>query len=194
MNRKTARERLSPPLIHAFRSAHEQRLYRQRQGEHPLRDIAPDPAGTAAPRQSPARQSLRAPISEQALRQEVARDLNTLVNTISLESAVSLDGFEAVARSILNYGIRDLSSRFADQSGDGTLVRDVERAILLYEPRLLPGSVRVSQVVRVDEPSLTVRLEIAADLSCEPVNLPVIFVADIDVDSCDITINRATAA
>ncbi|MFN3481555.1 MAG: type VI secretion system baseplate subunit TssE [Rhabdaerophilum calidifontis] len=184
MIRKTARERLSPPLIYAFRSAHAAGHYRK---ATPSPDFEPGDA----PKPAPARNVLRSPITEQALRDEVARDLNALVNTISLESAVDLGEFNAVRRSILNFGIRDLNSRFADQAGDGHLVRDVAEAIRRYEPRLIASSIRVNHVVRVDEPTLTVRLEIAADLFCEPVNVPVVFIADIDVDNCDVSVSRA---
>ncbi|MGL4324728.1 MAG: type VI secretion system baseplate subunit TssE [Beijerinckiaceae bacterium] len=188
MSRKIGKDRLSPPLIYAFRSAHNEREYRARA----VQSQSPE---AAVPSRTPAaavsRTSLRTPITEYALREEVARDLNALVNTISMESAVDLTDFDAVRRSILNFGIRDLNARFADQAGNGALVRDVEKAIRLYEPRLVGQSIHVNQIIKVDEPTLTVRLEISADLSCEPVNLPVVFIADIDVDSCDIAISRA---
>lgn len=188
MSRTIARDRLSPPLIYAFRSSHAAGDYRRRNDRKAqARDFEPAPEPE---RIAPARNVLRSPITEAALREEVARDLNALVNTVSLESAVDLHAYEAVRQSILNFGIRDLSSRFADQAADGKLVRDVADAIRRYEPRLIAGSIHVSQVVRVDEPTLTVRLEIAADLTCEPVNVPVVFVADIDVDNCEVTVSR----
>ncbi len=194
MSKRVGKDRLSPPLIYAFRSAHAEGVHRKRgagsgpsaEGEAPASERRLAVSRTNLP----VRTSFRTPITEQALRNEVARDLNALVNTINLESAIDLSGLEAVRRSILNFGIRDLNSRFADQAANGALVRDVENAIRLYEPRLVPDSIRVSQIVRVDEPSLTVRLEISADLHCEPVNFPVVFIADIDVDNCDIALTR----
>lgn len=188
MTRMIGKDRLSPPLMHAFRSAHAERLYLDRKIGAQEGTSAP-----AAPRQARAmvRGLARAPITEQALREDVARDLASLVNTISFESAVDLEGFDAVRGSILNYGLRDLHARFADQAGNGALIRDVEDTIRRYEPRLVGNSLRVSQIVRVDEPTLTVRLEIAADLACEPVNVPVVFIADIDVDNGAIAFSRS---
>lgn len=183
--RKTEKNRLSPPLIYAFRSAHAQGDYRKRHSAEAPSQTAPLPKKTVA-----ARTNSRAPISEQTLRDEVARDLNALVNTISMESAVDLTEFSAVRNSILNFGIRDLNARFADQAANGALVRDVTQAIKLYEPRLIPHTIRVNHLVKINEPTLTVRLEIGADLSCEPVNVPVVFIADIDVDNCDIAVSR----
>lgn len=184
MSRTIGKDRLSPPLIYAFRSAHADRLYLNRRADKT--DTSPKAVTPVA-----ARGALRAPITEQALREEVARDLSALVNTINLESAVDLDGFDAVRGSILNFGLRDLHARFADQATNGALVRDVEAAVRRYEPRLIGQSIHVSQIVRVDEPTLTVRLEISADLQCEPINIPVVFIADIDIDNCAISVSRA---
>ncbi|CEJ14871.1 type VI secretion system baseplate subunit TssE [Phreatobacter sp. AB_2022a] len=186
MGPQRSKDRLSPPLMHAFRSAHAERSFAPRIG---------DAAAGDAPRQArPTRLSGRPPITEGALRQEVARDLANLVNTVSLASAIDLDGFDAVRRSVLNFGLREVTAHFADQAADGRLARDVEEAIRHHEPRLLAGTLRIKQVVRVDEPSLNVRLEISADLSCEPVDVPVVFIADIDVDSRKINIARASAS
>lgn len=185
MNRTIGKDRLSPPLMHAFRSAHAERLYRARKtGDETAPPVASTPRA--------ARVAARAPITEQALRDDVARDLASLVNTISLESALDLTGLEAVRQSILNYGLRDLHARFADQAGNGVLIRDVEETIRRHEPRLVGHSVHVNQIVRVDEPTLTVRLEISADLQCEPINVPVVFIADIDVDNCAIAFRRGS--
>lgn len=184
--RNTDKNRLSPPLIYAFRSAHASGEYRTRHAGQPgSQPLAPLPRKTVA-----ARTNSRLPITEKILRDEVARDLNTLVNTISLESAIDLSEFDAVRGSILNFGLRDLNARFADQAANGVLVRDVTEAIRRYEPRLIAHTIHVNQLVRIDEPSLTVQLEISADLSCEPVNVPVVFIADIDVDNCDIAVSR----
>ena len=182
-----SKDRLSPPLMHAFRSAHEARSFAPKIGG----DGAG--AGEARPRAGAVRVSARPPITEGALRREVARDLGNLVNTVNLASAIDLDGFEAVRRSVLNFGLREVTAHFADLAADGRLARDVEEAIRHHEPRLLAGTLRINQVIRVDEPSLSVRLEISADLSCEPVDVPVVFIADIDVDSRKIAISRMPA-
>lgn len=188
MGHSARKDRLSPPLMHAFRSAHAERVFAARTV----------PAAAEEPGEQPGRAarriSLRPPITEAALRQEVARDLADLVNTVNLESAVDLDGFDAVRRSILNFGLREVTSRFADQAADGRLARDVEEAIRNYEPRLVAGSLRINQVVRVDEPSLSVRLEISGDLSCEPVDVPVVFIADVDVDNRKVSVSRAAVS
>ena len=187
MGPSRSKDRLSPPLMHAFRSAHAERSFAPRIGAEAT---AGDEPGARA---RPTRLAGRPPITESALRQEVARDLANLVNTVSLASAIDLDGFEAVHRSVLNFGLREVTAHFADQAADGRLARDVEESIRHHEPRLLAGTLRIKQIVRVDEPSLSVRLEISADLSCEPVDVPVTFIADIDVDSRKINIARTPA-
>lgn len=184
MKKSQNSDRLAPPIMYAFRSAHAEGVHRRRDRSIPATD--------SEQKMVAARNRRRTPITEAALRADVARDLSALVNTISLESAIDLSAFDAVRNSILNYGIRDLNSRFADQIGKGDLARDVAAAIRRYEPRIAADSVFVRNVGHLNESSLTVRLEISAELFCEPVNVPVVFVADIDVDNCEVAVSRAS--
>jgi type VI secretion system protein ImpF len=174
------RSNVAPPLMYAFRSAHQERATR-------------DPKNTATvdgERVVVSRRSSRAPITEPLLRQQVSRDLGALVNTINLASAVNLDGFEAVKVSILNYGLPDVTSRFYDQLSDGQLARDLEEAVRRYEPRLVGKTLRVKPEYRTDEATMSVRFEISADLVCEPVSVPVTFLADVEMASGKIAISR----
>jgi type VI secretion system protein ImpF len=61
---------------------------------------------------------------------------------------------------------------------------------MTYEPRLDPRTIRATRdpSARVDE--LKLRFLVVADLRCEPLNVPVEFVADVDVESGGIQINR----
>ena len=91
-----AKTRLSPPLMHAFRAANAARDAKTKidlRNEHGERLIAGR------------RVSGRTPVSETVLRKEVARDLESLMNTVALESTEDLSGFAHVQRSILNAGI-----------------------------------------------------------------------------------------
>src|SRR5258708_4140900 len=80
--RKT--NRLSAPLMYAFRSAHEA-------GDARMRLDQRDESGEriVASRKSP----IQAAITEPLLRREVSRDLEALMNTIALESTQDLRTF-----------------------------------------------------------------------------------------------------
>jgi len=72
------KERLSPPLMHAFRSAFEARDSRKKLD---LRDESGE--RMIATRRTAARVA----ITEPTLRREVSRDLDALLNTIALDFA-----------------------------------------------------------------------------------------------------------
>ncbi|WFU44331.1 type VI secretion system baseplate subunit TssE [Bradyrhizobium sp. CB82] len=175
------RERLSPPLMLAFRAAHDARDARKKLN---LRDQFGE--RVIAGRRS----SGRFPISETLLRREVAHDLETLLNTIALESTLNLTGRDCVRTSILNYGFPDIAHRSIDEVTDEELSDALRTALTTFEPRLDRKSIRVRRDSSVGPEQLKLRFIVHTDLKCEPLNVPVEFVADVDLDSGDVQINR----
>jgi type VI secretion system protein ImpF len=175
------KDRLSPPLMYAFRAAN---AARDATKKIDLRDEAG--GRVIAGRRSVA----RTPISESVLRREVARDLDSLMNTIALESAEDLTGFDQVRKSILNYGLPDIAHRSIDEHTVGDIQDEIKTALMNYEPRLARDSIRASRDMAVGVEELKVRFVVQAELHCEPVNVPVEFVADIEFDGGGIQIHR----
>jgi type VI secretion system protein ImpF len=175
------KDRLSPPLMHAFRAAH---AARDATKKIDLRDEAGE--RVIAGRRSVA----RTPISELMLRREVARDLDALVNTIALESAEDLNGFDEVRKSILNFGLPDLTHRSIDEHSVDDIRNEIKTALMNYEPRLLRDTIRSARDKTVGVEELKVRFVVQAELHCEPVNVPVEFVADVELDTGTIQIHR----
>jgi type VI secretion system protein ImpF len=173
--------RLSAPFMFAFRSAYEARDTGAKppilndEGEH-----------IVASRKSAA----RAAVTEPILRKEVSRDLETLLNTIALESTLSLRGLENVRKSILNFGLPDLTHRSIDELTVGEIKDEIEAVIRHFEPRLIRETVSVSRDTSVDITALKIRFMVRADLLCRPLNVPVEFTADLDPESGKIVINR----
>ncbi len=182
MSQPTRKNRLSPPFMHAFRSAFDQKDARQKLD---LRDEAGE--RVIAPR----RAAVRATISEQNLRREVGRDLEALVNAIALESTLDLEGHEKVKRSILNYGLPDIIHRTIDEAGVGEIEGEIAAALRAYEPRLVPGTVAVLRAGEDEKDALKVRFLVRADLLCTPVNVPVEFIADVELDSGGVVVKKA---
>jgi type VI secretion system protein ImpF len=176
------RNRLSPPLMHVFRAAHEAKDARARpatRAEDEGRDL-----------RASSRQTQRVAITEFTLRREVARDLESLMNSVAMESTVDLTDFPAVRRSILNYGFPDIAHRTMDELEGAGLDAEIEAVLKLYEPRLVAASLRVRRDRNVDPDSLKIRYIVSSDLSCEPLNVPLEFMADIEVTSGKIMIQR----
>jgi len=178
VNRK---DRLSPPLMYAFRSAHAARDATTKIDQR-------DEAGERVV--SGRRTAGRSPITERSLRREVAQDLDALMNTVALESSEDLTDFACVRKSVLNFGLPDIAHRTIDEVSVDDVKDEIEAALKHFEPRLISNSIQAARDVGVDKTELKVRFVVQADLRCEPVNVPVEFVADVDVDGSAIEINR----
>jgi type VI secretion system protein ImpF len=168
-------------LLHVFRTAHAAGDARRKMD---LRDEAGE-------RVIPGRRATgRAPITEAALRREVGRDLENLLNTVQLSSTLDLSAFEEVQHSVINYGIPDIVHRSFDEFSVSDIKDEVRQALQDFEPRMVPGSIEVARDAVADPAALKVRFSIRADLFCEPVNTSAEFVADVDVGAGKIAIVR----
>lgn len=167
--------------MHAFRAAHERRDAKQHLD---LRDEGGD--RVIAQR----RANSRAPITESALRREVAADLVSLLNTTNFASAEDLSAFRAVESSILNFGFPDLSWRTIDENGVADLVGEIETALANFEPRLARKSIKVKRDDTVDPGELKLRFLVKADLRVDPINAPIEFAAEVEADTGKIRVER----
>lgn len=171
--------RLEMPLLQIFRMAAEKgdaRRPPQRQ------DAAGNPLlGTS-----------RRGTDEQALRQALTIDLTNLLNTTNLASSIDLSAHPAVRRSILNYGVDDLVSLTLGSAALAELTVSLREALLAHEPRLVPGSLAVTRHDSGEGEATEQRISfhIAAELRCRPVDIPVEFVAEIDIGSGKLDIHE----
>jgi type VI secretion system protein ImpF len=176
----TSKTRLSPPLMHVFRAAHEASDAKQ----------AVDLRNAAGERIiSSRRLRARHVITEPVLRREVWRDLEALLNTIALESTIDMSESSYARKSILNFGIPDVTHRSIDEVAVDHVAEEIRAAIVNYEPRLAAASLHVERDLSVDPVELKIRFIVRADLTCDPVHVPVEFIADV-VDSGRILVNR----
>jgi type VI secretion system protein ImpF len=175
------KDRLSAPLMHVFRAAHAARDATKKIN---LRDEAGERiiAGRRA--------ISRAPITESLLRREVAQDLEALMNTVALESSEDLTGLDHVRKSILNFGLPDLVHRTIDESGVEEVKGEIEAAMANFEPRLARDTVHAARDRKVDPVELKIRFVVQAELRCDPVDVAVEFIADLDIDGNVVQINR----
>ena len=175
------KERLSPPLMYAFRTAHEARDAKKKID---LRDESGERVIASR------RTAARIAITEPMLRREVARDLDALMNTIAMESTQDLRAFEYVRKSVLNYGFPDIAHRTIDELTLDDVKHEIASVLTSHEPRLVRNTVQVTRDASVDAADLKVRFIVRADLFCEPLNVPIEFVADVEIDTGKIKINR----
>jgi len=108
-------------------------------------------------------------MSLRRLKESVIRDLEWLLNTGSLDTSHDLDDFPQVQRSVLNYGIQDIAGGSASGKDTTTMERDLKQSIIDFEPRILPGSLRVG--VKIDDTEMsaqTLIFEIQGELWWQP--------------------------
>ena len=173
-------DRLAPPLMYAFRAAH-----RERDAGVPI-DIREGGERVIASRRAIA----RAPIAESELRKLVNFDLLSLMNTTNLDSAEDLSTAPQVRKSVLNYGFPDLASRSIDQRTVSDISREIETTLTAFEPRLARGSIKVRRDDSIAAEELRVRFIVSAELRVQPVNVPIEFAAEVEIDSGKVRIER----
>jgi len=136
------------------------------------------------------RRSVKGAVTELQLRDQLAQDLNSLLNTVNLAAAFDLSRHDHVRTSILNYGIPEISTRTIDENRTSDILTEIETALLTFEPRLIPKTIKVARDQSIDPDSLNVRFLVSGEMACDPVAVAVEFVADIDVNSGKLKIGK----
>ena len=112
-----------------------------------------------------------------------------MLNTVAMESTIDMTETPYARKSIINFGIPDISNRTIDENAVNSIPAEIKAAIINYEPRLAAASLDVERDTNVDAVEPKVRFIVRADLTCDPVHIPVEFIADI-VEAGRIMINR----
>lgn len=115
------------------------------------------------------------------LREHLAQDLANLMTTIHLQAAEQLDGLDWVKKSVLNYGMQDITRLTADDFRSAKLVRDLRAVLLSHEPRLIAESLNITLRSSETDERQRISFDIRAEMSARPVDVPLEFVAEIDM-------------
>lgn len=83
-------------------------------------------------------------VSMRRLRASVMRDLSNLLNAHALYGCATLSAHPLASASVVNYGLRDLTGKALSSLDVADIARDIERAIIRFEPRIVARTVRVS--------------------------------------------------
>lgn len=134
--------------------------------------------------------SSRTPISETELRKAVISDVGDLLNTVSFDSTEDLSEAPEVGKSVLNFGFPDIARLSIEETDVSRLAQELELALRNFEPRLVRGSIKASRDNTVTPDELGVRFLVSATLRMHPVDVPVQFVAEVELDSGKIKLGR----
>lgn len=126
--------------------------------------------------------------SVESMKRALLRDLEWLLNTRRIATPAG-DDFPEVQRSLYHYGLRDVSSLSADSPAvRGTLARDVEELLRLFEPRLT--GVRVSVPEDGEEARRRIRFIIEAILDVDPEPEPIMFDTVLEITSGEFSVEE----
>jgi type VI secretion system protein ImpF len=124
------------------------------------------------------------------LKRSVARDLEWLLNT-RVWTPWNLEALEEAGRSILNYGLPELSGYSWASGDDASAIRTlVETAIRTFEPRLVPRSIRTEILPSEDVSDFRLRIRIEAILQVDPISEPVVFDTGLDLEGGGLRVER----
>ena len=135
-------------------------------------------------------------LTKTQLKQAVLRDLVWLMNTTRLESSEDLSEAPNVQRSVLNFGLPALSGETASTLDPTNLERSVRDAILAFEPRILPASLRVEAIVtdtQLDQHNV-ISVQIEGQLWAQPVPLELLLRTEVDLETGKVEITELSAS
>ena len=123
-------------------------------------------------------------MSKAQLRQAVLRDLGALFNSVQpLASGEAT--YPMLADSVLNYGLPPLSGQLASKLDVSTLEDAIREAIVRFEPRILPSTLRVEarEAESVLDTHNVIEFEIRGHLWSQPVPLEILLRTQLDLEA-----------
>jgi len=123
-------------------------------------------------------------ISATRLRDCVTRDMSWLLNCVNMETNADLGDYPEVSRSVLNFGIPDLTGAALSGINVDILQRQVRDAILAFEPRLTANTLRVTAIgnqARMDRQALMFNIE--SEMWAQPIPLNLYLKTEVDLET-----------
>lgn len=123
-------------------------------------------------------------------RLSVARDLEYIFNNLSRPDDKTLEEFEQVKQSVINFGIKDVSGQWADTDKTQQLVQAIKEAIIRFEPRILKHTLVVQKSNRPENRQKSkVHFEIEGELWAEPISEKLFIKTEFDLETGECTVS-----
>ena len=134
-------------------------------------------------------------LSPRKLRECVIRDLQWLMNTSNLACAEDLTAYPQVTDSVLNYGLPDLAGKHVSDLDVATLELALRRAILRFEPRILPHTVKIRAALDTAQMSHNaIRFYIEGQLWGQPLPQQLYLKTEVDLETGDIQVSETSGS
>jgi type VI secretion system protein ImpF len=123
-------------------------------------------------------------ISVRRLKEAVLRDLAWLFNATRLDAAMDPEKAGYARRSVINFGLPPFAGKTASSVEVSDLERAIREAILDFEPRILPRTLRVRALEAGDlkQPNV-IGVRIEGQLWAQPVPMELVLRTEIDLET-----------
>ena len=119
----------------------------------------------------------------------VKRDLNWLLNASQYEPQDELQNYPDIERSVLNYGIQDLTGKTVSGVDLHNMERMLQQVIINFEPRIIKKTLSVRVVVdKIMFDHNAVIFEIEGQLWAEPQPLHLHLRTEFELESGDVSV------
>jgi len=139
-----------------------------------LTDLHPEKSSESSSQQS---------MSQSQFKEAVIRDLGWLLNSVAMEVYVDLEKYPEVKRSVLNYGLPDLSGHTSSTIDVRSVEKSIRAAIQQFEPRIIRNSLKVKVHSNPDAMSHnSLVFEIAGAVFGQPSPFQVVLKSELDLE------------
>jgi type VI secretion system protein ImpF len=134
-------------------------------------------------------------MSKAQLRQAVLRDLAWLFNATQPHASWAQD-HPTLMGSVLNFGLPPLSGQRVSKLDVSQLERAIRRAILDFEPRILPQTLRVRalETGSVLDTHNMIDFEISGHMWAQPVPLEILLRTKLDLEAGQVEVREVSAS
>lgn len=119
------------------------------------------------------------------LREAVLRDLTWMLNAMRPPASDGIAAWPEAENSVINYGMPCFSGETASSLDITDLERAIRDALLRFEPRIIPGSLRVSteQQENFLDWHNVIGVRISAQIWAQPIPLELLLHTELDLES-----------
>ncbi|MEM5459106.1 type VI secretion system baseplate subunit TssE [Paraburkholderia phytofirmans] len=134
--------------------------------------------------------------SARSLRRNVMRDLGWLLNAQGIASSQDVARYPGVAESVLNFGFSDLAGKSASNVDVARIERLMADAIRAFEPRILPGTLRVRAIQRGETSGQhnAIAFIVEGDLHAHPVPERLYLRTELDLEAGKVDVSEGPRA
>jgi type VI secretion system protein ImpF len=133
-------------------------------------------------------------MSKAQLRQAVLRDLAALFNAVQ-PLGTEAELYPLLGDSVLNFGLPPLSGKLASSLDVSVLEGAIRQAIVRFEPRILPDTLRVRalEATSILDTHNVIEFEISGHLWSHPVPLEVLLRTQLDLEAGQVRVRDASS-